>query len=66
MRFNTALSVSEGRVKAVSYTHLDVYKRQRHICAAGHGDGNGIGAVVHRTGHAVDGEAGDALSLIHI
>lgn len=33
----------------------------RHICAAGHGDGNGIGAVVHRTGHAVDGEAGDAL-----
>ena len=33
----------------------------RHICAAGHGDGNGIGAVVHRTGHAIDGEAGDAL-----
>ena len=33
----------------------------RHISAAGHGDGNGIGAVVHRTGHAVDGEAGDAL-----
>jgi len=33
----------------------------RHICAAGHGDGNGIGAVVHRTGHTVDGEAGDAL-----
>ena len=33
----------------------------RHICAAGHGDGDGIGGIVHRTGHAVDGEACDAL-----
>ena len=32
----------------------------RHVRAAGHGDGNGIGAVVHRTGHAVDGEGCDA------
>ena len=32
----------------------------RYIRATGHGDGNGIGAVVHRTGHAVDGEACDA------
>ena len=31
----------------------------RHICAAGHGDG--IGGIVYRTGHTVDGEAGDAL-----
>ena len=33
----------------------------RHICAAGHGDGNGIGAVVHRTGHTVDGEGRNAV-----
>ena len=31
-----------------------------HIRAAGHGDGDGIGGIVHRTGHAVDGEACDA------
>ena len=33
----------------------------RHIRAAGHGDGNGVGGVVHRTGHAVDGEGRNAV-----
>ena len=32
----------------------------RHICAAGHGDGDGVSGIVHCTGHAVDGEACDA------
>ena len=33
----------------------------RHIRAAGHGDGDGIGGIVHRTGHTVDGEGRNAV-----
>ena len=32
LRFTTAGSVDDGKSTPVSYTHLDVYKRQTMIC----------------------------------
>ena len=61
--------MSFNRLNAVSYTHLDVYKRQTQ------GDGDGIGIVdahgyhrerYHQTDDEISGEEGKQLSLIHI
>ena len=55
--------------KAVSYTHLDVYKRQARLAGSGHRgqcagrratDSTGVGAA------GGDGVGGASLSLIHI
>ena len=56
----------QPRPRPVSYTHLDVYKRQGHDCALGQLQAAGIGATKLVEQEARVGVVVYRLSLIHI